>query len=65
MLSVIHTEDGKYANVSAVTSMVKGLEVPPAVNPVVYYEIEDGDSEAFRAFSPRLQETIRSARYRC
>ncbi len=61
MLSVIHTEDGKYANVSAVTSMVKGLEVPPAVNPVVYYEIEDGDSEAFRAFSPRLQETIRSA----
>jgi len=61
MISVIHSDNKEYANVGAVTSMIKGMDVPPAVNPVVYYQIEDGDSDAFNAFSDKLKATIRNA----
>lgn len=61
MVTVVHSPDGKYANLNAVTACPKGMDVPAAKNPLVYYEIEDGASETFGGFSDKLQETIRNA----
>lgn len=63
MITITHVKkDAKtYANIQAVTAPPKGLTVADAVNPIVYYQIEDGASEAFGAFSDNLQATIRNA----
>lgn len=61
MVTVTHSADGKYANVNAVTAPPKSVQVPAAVNPVIYYALEDGASEAFSMFSEGLQATIRRA----
>ncbi len=61
MVTITHSTDGKYANINAVTAPPKSVKVPPAVNPTVYYEIEDGASEVFQAFGDSLQGTIRNA----
>lgn len=61
MVSVVHSADGQYANLTAVTAPPKGMAVPPAKHPIVYYEIEDGASDAFGAFGDKLQATIRRA----
>ena len=61
MVTITHSDDKKYANINAVTSLPKSVTVPPAFNDVVYYEIEDGPNEMFQAMSEKLQATIRSA----
>ena len=61
MVTVVHSQDGKYANLNAVTACPKGMDVPAAHHPVIYYEIEDGASSVFRDFGEKLQSTIRSA----
>lgn len=61
MVTVVHSQDGKFANLNAVTACPKGMDVPEAVNPLVYYEIEDGASNVFAGFSDKMQATIRSA----
>ena len=61
MVTITHSTDGKYANIQAVTAPPKSVQVPAAINEVVYYEIEDGATEAFGKFSDNLQNTIRRA----
>lgn len=61
MISIVHSDDHKYANIKAVTACPKGMDVPDQHHPSVYFEIEDGASEAFQKFSPKMQEAIRQA----
>lgn len=63
MITITHAqkETKTYANIQAVTAPPKGLTVAEAVNPIVYYQIEDGASPAFGKFSDGLQATIRAA----
>ena len=61
MVTLVHSDDGKYANVVAVTAMPKGMEVPPQHHPSIHYEIESGASEVFSGFSDNLQATIRKS----
>lgn len=61
MVTVTHSQDGKYANIQAVTACPKGMAVPPAVHPIVAYEIEEGESETFKGFGEKMQAIIRQA----
>lgn len=41
MLNIVHSEDGKYANVSAVTPLMKGILEPPSFNEPRVFDFEE------------------------
>ena len=61
MITIVHSDDGQYANIQAVTAVPKGTHVEAAVHPLVYYEIEDGENNVFQGLSENLQAKIKSA----
>lgn len=63
LLTVVHSEDGKYANIKSVSALHPKLraDMPEAHHDLVYYEIEDGPTEAFEKFSANLKSIICAA----
>lgn len=60
LVTVELNENGK-ARVSGVTSIMKGMTVPPIVNALVEYSVDDGRNETFR----NLPEWLRKACESC
>jgi hypothetical protein len=58
-LQIIHSEDGKYANVSSIMAFRGDKPVP--VNPDVAFDIDNPDLEVFETFSDKMKDKIRSA----
>lgn len=58
LLSVVHSQDGKYANVRSVSKLPKGTICPPRINPLMHYEIEDGENTVYLELSEKLRATI-------
>jgi hypothetical protein len=58
-IQIIHSEDGKYANVSSIMAF-KG-EKPKPVNPAVAFDIDNPDMKIFETFSDRMKEKIQAA----
>ncbi len=63
-LNIAHSEDGKYANIKSINPIPKGMTVPPAVNPLVLFSLEDFDSAVFNGFHAKLQEFINASNER-
>jgi hypothetical protein len=59
LIQVVHSEDGKYANVQTIMAY-KG-DKPEAVNPNVVFDIDNPDMEVFNAFSDNMKAKIMSA----
>lgn len=47
MIQVVHSDDGKYANVSGVSKIPKGLTVPAQVNTTVWFSVKEFTEESF------------------
>ena len=62
MISVIHVQskDGKktYARISGIQKVMKGMECPQAINPLVKFSIEEWDDEVFNSLSDYTKEKI-------
>lgn len=59
MLNVVHSDDGKHANIGAVLPLPAGMTAPPAVGKQVYLSLdEDFDPDLFNALSDNLKKTI-------
>ena len=59
MISVTHTEDGKYANISAIMGMPKGMPKVEAEGELLGYDPESPDAAAvFAKLSDGFQKTI-------
>ena len=41
MLNIVHSEDGKYANVATVTPLMKGISLPPSFNEARAFDFEE------------------------
>jgi len=57
MLSVVHNEKGK-AKVVNVNAMPKGMECPPAFNPLSSFWLDEYDDNAFAALSDGIKDII-------
>ena len=57
MLSIIHNDKSK-AKISAVMALMKGVTVPDAMNPLVWFDISEWDDNAFDGLSKGIQEII-------
>lgn len=58
LLSIVHSSDGKYANVQSAVKLPTNTGVPEPVNNLVYYEIEQGKDDVYRSLSEKMQLRI-------
>lgn len=64
MLTVVHNErqsdrgTSTFADVTSVTGVVKGMQVPDQLSQTIIYDIDDHDQVLFETFSENLQKTI-------
>lgn len=58
-LQIVHSEDGKYANVNAIMGF-KG-EKPKGVNELVSFDIDNPDMKVFETLGDKLKEQIQAA----
>jgi hypothetical protein len=64
MLTVVHNEKGK-AKVVGVSALPKGLQCPPAVNPLSSFWLDEYDDNAFAALPEGIRDIIvKSDEYR-
>lgn len=61
MLSVIHKQTAKnkiYAAISSIAGLPKGVVCPPAWHEAITFEIEDGESETYKALPEWIRKKI-------
>lgn len=58
MIQIVHSNDGKYANVNAIMST---KEKPAGVNPLVSFDIDNPDMDIFNSLSENMQKKIGAA----
>ena len=61
MLNIVHSDDGKWANVKAVMAMPKGNKGPAPVNPKVIFSLETPDWGVFGELSEKIQAIIKAS----
>lgn len=63
LLNVVHTEkDGRtYANVAGVTPLIKGMQKPEVVGPIINFDLDDFDAETLEGFHDKLKEQIKAS----
>lgn len=60
MLSVVHTEKGK-AKVAGVMSLPKGMTCPDAINPLVYFSLDEFDQDTYDGLSDGFKKLIQES----
>lgn len=59
LISVVHSEDGKYANITSIMRPPQGIVCPPAELPQIAYDPSDPNAHvAFAQLTQRMQETV-------
>ena len=58
MVSLIHSEDGQYANISSVSAIRQDTQCPPQQTPSIIFDLDDPDWDLFRTFSEKMQKKI-------
>jgi hypothetical protein len=60
MLSVVHSEDGKYANVSTISAVPTAMRnsLPEAINPVTHFWLQEFDQAKYDALPKYYKEKI-------
>lgn len=59
MISIVHSDDGRYANISAIVRLPKGMICGPAELPTAAYDPMDPMAAVeFEKLSPRMKETV-------
>jgi len=58
MITLVHSPDGKYANVRSIAKLPKGVPCSARVSDLVLYEIEDGENTVYQAMSEKMRATI-------
>lgn len=64
MLNIIHKEKktgGAYAQISSISSMPKGLDCPPQVNPNFEFSVDEFDQVKFDSLHETIQNKIKSS----
>jgi hypothetical protein len=64
MVQVVHgenTKGDKYAYVSSVSKLPKGMSVPDAFNEIQYFSVDEFDPKVFDTFPEWLQDKIKES----
>lgn len=58
MLNIVHSDDGKYANIASIMPVPKGMPVQPPVNKPLIFSLSEFDQEVFDSLSDGLKKMI-------
>lgn len=58
LVNIVHSEDGKYANIATINPLPKGMECPPQVYPSFVFSLEDFNQVRFGELSQKMQDFI-------
>lgn len=58
LLTITHSEDGEFANITGVSMMPEGMPEPQAVNEPICYVIGSSSEETFKRLTAKTQELI-------
>lgn len=61
MIQVVHSEDGRFANVSGVSKIPKGMTVPAQVNKSVYFSVKEYSDESFNKLHEWEKKKVESS----
>lgn len=61
LINVVHSQDGKYANVASVMPLPTGMECPPATTVEVVFGFDPYDPAVFDTLSQGMQEYIKGS----
>lgn len=61
LINVLHSQDGKYANVASVMPVPKGMDCPPAASPEIVFGFEPYSAAVFETLSQGMQEYIKGS----
>jgi hypothetical protein len=61
LLNIVHSDDGKYANIKSVNPLPDGMTCPDQVNTSFMFSLDDFDKEKFEKLSTKMQEFIRES----
>jgi len=59
-LTVVHSKCGKYANIGAVSPVMKGMEVGELANPAATFDTEEPDAKVFDGLPDFLKDMIKA-----
>ena len=57
-LNIIHSPDGKYANVQSIIALPAGTNCPQPINPPVTFDIDQPDMAIYETFGQSIKKTI-------
>jgi len=60
LVQIVHSKDGKYANIGAVSPIMTGMTVPDSVNPVKVFDIDVPDMAIFNDLPDFLKTMMTS-----
>lgn len=63
LLNIVHTKDVEktFANIDAIMPVMKGMNKPEGINPLVKFEIENPDMEVFKILPEKVKAMIMAA----
>lgn len=61
LINVVHSEDGKYANIATINPLPKGMECPPQINASFVFTFEDFNLARFNELSQKMQDHIKES----
>lgn len=64
MLNIVHSDDGKYANIKSINPLPDEIVCPPPVNEPLVFSIDPFDAQAFARLSEKEKEMVESSRER-
>lgn len=60
-LNIVHSADGKYANISSIMALPKGTACPEAINEQIVFILDEFNQETFEKLSEKMQEFIKES----
>lgn len=60
-INIVHSENGKYANIGSINPVPAGMECPLAINPPIMFSFENFDERVFESLSQKTQDYIKES----
>lgn len=62
MITVVHSPDGRYANVRAISKLPQGFTAPARISDLIYYAQEDGKNRTYLGLTDKMRALIDQGR---
>jgi len=62
LLNIVHSEDGKYANITSINPLANGMTCPERINDTFVFSLDDVNTDKFSKLSEKMQAFIKECK---